>query len=91
MNKLKRYIYIFFLFVINYFLITAVVFTFSYLSLINGKTFDLFWIKSIQKKLYFKGYRNIWQYKNDCAVYDKYLLYKPKEGKCIFKNSEFVL
>ena len=89
MNKLKRYIYIFFLFVINYFLITAVVFTFSYLSLINGKTFDLFWIKSIQKKLYFKGYRNIWQYKNDCAVYDKYLLYKPKEGKCIFKNSEF--
>ena len=65
------------------------VFSFSYISLINGKTYDWFWIKSIQKKIYFKGYRNIWQYNNNCTSYDKNLLYKPKIGKCKFINPEF--
>lgn len=72
-----------------YLLLAAIVFTFSYVSLINGKTYDWFWVKSIQKKTYFRGYRNIWQYKNDCTSFDKDLLYKPKVGKCIFKNPEF--
>ena len=64
-------------------------FLFSYYSLVNNKTYDLFWIKSIQKKLYFKGLRNIWQYNNDCVVFDEDLLYKPKQGDCFFSNAEF--
>tara|TARA_B100000900_G_scaffold401477_1_gene406211 strand:+ start:3534 stop:4460 length:927 start_codon:yes stop_codon:yes gene_type:complete len=66
-----------------------VVFSFSYFSLINGKTYDLFWVKSIQKKIYFRGYRNIWQYNKKCTSYDENLLYKPKTGKCKFNNPEF--
>ncbi len=86
MKKILRYLITFFF---CYFLITVLVFSFSYISLINGKTYDFFWIKSIQKKIYFRGYRNIWQYNNNCTSYDKDLLYKPKEGKCNFSNPEF--
>ena len=55
----KFFGYIFFI-IINYLLISLIVFTFSYLSLINNKTYDIIWVKYIQKKLYFSGLRNIW-------------------------------
>ena len=58
---MKKFIGYFFFIVINYFLLTLIVYSFSYISLINGNTYDFFWIKSIQKKIYFRGYRNIWQ------------------------------
>ena len=70
-------------------LLTTIVFAFSYISLINGKTYDLFWIKSIQKKIYFRGYRDILHYNQNCIKFDKKLLYKPKTGVCNFKNAEF--
>lgn len=89
MIKFKKIFYIFFFIFINYFLISAIVFSFSYISLINGKTYDWFWVKSIQKKIYFKGLRNIWQYDDKCSVYDISLLYKPKIGSCNFNNPEF--
>ena len=72
-----------------YLFITAIVFSFSYISLINGKTYDWFWVKSIQKKTYFRGSVNIWQYNNNCTTFDKNLFYKPKVGKCNFSNPEF--
>jgi len=73
-----------------YFLfITVIVFSFSYVSLINGKTYDFFWVKSIQKQIYFKGYRNIWQNNTNCTDFDIHLLYKPKIGNCEFINPEF--
>ena len=72
-----------------YLLITVVIFSFSYVSLIYGKTYDLFWIKSIQKKIYSRGYRNIWQLNSSCTSFDKELLYKPNIGKCNFSNPEF--
>lgn len=72
-----------------YLLLTVIIFSFSYVSLVYGKTYDLFWIKSIQKKLYTRGYRNIWQINNSCISYDKDLLYKPKIGRCEFSNPEF--
>ena len=89
MINLKKTIYYFFIILIYYLLLTTIVFTFSYISLINGKTYDLFWIKSIQKKIYFRGYRNIWQYNNNCTSFDENLLYKPKKGICKFYNPEF--
>ena len=49
-----------------YLFITAIVFSFSYISLINGKTYDWFWVKSIQKKTYFRGKKivPIWEEKS---------------------------
>jgi len=85
----KKIIFFSFIIILNYTLISILVFSFSYLSLINNKTYDLFWIKSIQKKIYFRGTRNIWQYKNECVKFDKDLFYAPKDGLCEFNNPEF--
>ena len=60
--------------IVNYFLITALVFSFSYISILQGKTYDWFWVKSIQKKIYFRGLRNIWQYNKNCIYYDENLV-----------------
>ena len=86
---MKKILLVFFSCIFYYLIITFVVFSFSYISLINGKTYDLFWIKSIQKKIYFRGYRNIWQNKKECVIFDEHLLYKPKPGYCNFQNPEF--
>ena len=75
--------------IFNYLLLTAIVFSFSYISLINGKTYDLIWVKYIQKKLYFNGQRKIWQNDKNCSKFDVNLLYVPVIGECIFSNSEF--
>ena len=86
---MKKIIGYAFIIIINYFLITGIVFYFSYISLLKNKTYDLIWIKSIQTKLYFEGLRNIWQYQEGCTKYDLNLLYAPIEGICEFKNPEF--
>lgn len=89
MINIKKISYYFFVILFYYLFITAIVYSFSFISLINGKTYDLFWVKSIQKQIYFKGYRNIWQNNKQCSIYDRYLLYKPKRGSCEFTNPEF--
>ena len=88
-NFKKKLFYYSFIIIVNYFLITSIVFFFSYISLSNGKTYDWFWVKSVQKKIYFEGFRNIWQFDNNCTTFDKDLLYKPKSGECEFSNPEF--
>ena len=50
---------------------------------------DIEVLKKIQKIYYFKEYRNIWQYEEECRLLDKDLIYKPKIGKCDFNNLEF--
>ena len=86
MKKIFGY---FFIIIINYLLLSFFVFTFSYLSLINNKTYDLLWVKYIQKKLYFSGLRNLWNIDSKCSKFDKNLLYAPVVGECIFSNPEF--
>ena len=86
MKKIFGY---FFIIIINYLLLSFFVFTFSYLSLINNKTYDLLWVKYIQKKLYFSGLRNLWNIDPKCSKFDKNLLYAPVVGECIFSNPEF--
>lgn len=85
----KKKVFVITLLVLNYLLVAFVVFAFSYVSLLNGKTYGWFWVKSIQKKIYFRGHRNIWQYKNNCTSFDSNLLYVPKIGSCKFINAEF--
>tara|TARA_B100001057_G_scaffold120354_1_gene118977 strand:- start:1491 stop:2489 length:999 start_codon:yes stop_codon:yes gene_type:complete len=77
--------------IVNYLLLTLIVFSFSFISLKNGNVYDLLWIKYIQKKLYIDGgLRNIFQHStNDCVKFDENLLYVPKEGECKFSNPEF--
>lgn len=79
------------LIIINYLLVGLLVFTFSLVSLKNGKVYDLLWVKYVQKNLYFKtGFRNIFQHStNDCVEFDKDLIYVPKTGLCNFSNAEF--
>ena len=86
MKKIFGY---FFIIIINYLLISFLVFTFSYVSLINNKTYDLLWVKYIQKKLYVNGLVKIWQTNKNCSKFDENFLYAPVVGECIFSNPEF--
>ena len=86
MKKIAGYTFII---IINYLLLSLIIFAFSYVSLNNDKVFNFIWIKSIQKKLYFGGLREIWQYDQKCSQYDIILLYKPVSGECSFSNPEF--
>ena len=86
---MKKILFFFLIVLLNYILITSIVFLFSYFSLVNEKTYNFFWVKSIQEKLYTRGLRNIWHYQNDCVKFDKDLLYAPKDGECFFNNFEF--
>lgn len=82
--------YYFSLFVLYCFLISSLIFFFSYYSIINEKIYKNRFINAIQKSIYFKGgYRNIWQNKKECVNFDNRLLYVPKIGICNFKNLEF--
>ena len=87
MKKIFGY---FVLIIVNYFLISLIVLSFSIISLKNNKVYDLFWIKFVQKNLYFKtGFRNIFQHNTNCVKFDEELIYVPKEGVCNFSNPEF--
>ena len=86
---MKKTLFFFLVLSLNYVLISFIVFLFSYISLTNGKTYDFFWVKSIQEKLYLRGLRNIWQHNSDCVKFDKGLLYVPVDGECQFENPEF--
>lgn len=50
---------------------------------------DIEVLKRVQKVYYRGGFRNIWQYNEDCYELDEDLIYKPKIGKCNFENVEF--
>ena len=86
-----RYVGIFLIIIINYLLLTLIVFSFSLISLQKGKVYNFLWIKYIQKKLYDDGgLRNVFQHStNDCVEFSKDLLYVPKKGQCKFDNPEF--
>ena len=86
---MKKIIGYTFIIIINYLLLSLIIFTFSYISLKKNKVFNILWIKTVQKKIYFGGIRNIWQYNHNCSQYDINLLYKPAIGECAFSNPEF--
>lgn len=87
---LKKKILLFFLSSFLYFLMIAlIVYIFSILSLIKGKTHNFFWVTSIQKEVYFGGLINLWQQNKKCTNFDEDLLYVPAKGECKFENIEF--
>lgn len=69
--------------------IQTIIFGISYIALIINKPINFLGITSIQKNIYFEGYRNIWQTKRNCVDFDEELIYVPRHGSCSFKNPEF--
>ena len=84
-----KFIKNFFLFFYLVFSITLIVYIFSFYSLQKGKTYNLFWIKSIQQNLYWAGFAKSFSQNIDCVKFHKKLLYVPREGNCNFSNAEF--
>ncbi len=80
----------FFILLVNYLLLSAIIFFFSLISLKEGKVYDFIWVKYIQKELYEGGFRNIFQFNtNNCVKFDENLMYVPINGECEFNNPEF--
>ena len=69
--------------------IQAIIFTFSYIALINNTVIDIAGIRAIQKDIYEDNHRQIWQSKKECVKYDEELIYVPLIGSCNFNNPEF--
>tara|TARA_B100000579_G_scaffold400522_1_gene382255 strand:- start:1159 stop:2160 length:1002 start_codon:yes stop_codon:yes gene_type:complete len=80
---------LFFLFLIFVFFIQAVVFSLSFFTLINNKILEIPGLKAIQKDIYFKGHRILWQQKKECVNFDVDLIYVPSFNNCVFENVEF--
>jgi len=72
-----------------YAMLTAMVLLASFVLLQRGVTPDFPWVAAVQKHLYIKAMRSIWQAKSDCVEFDAELIYKPKLGSCQFNNAEF--
>ena len=72
-----------------YAMLSAIVLAASFALLQKSVIPELPWISSIQKNLYRKATRTIWQNQVDCVDFDDQLIYKPKEGACKFSNPEF--
>lgn len=72
-----------------YAMLSAIVLATSFALLQKGVAPDLPWISSIQKNLYMKATRSIWQHQVHCVDFDDQLIYKPKDGACQFSNAEF--
>ena len=83
-------IYILFLLIFFYFVITIFLYVLSSILLINKKVIDFPLIRDYQRNFYHQlGYRKIWQTQKECVEFDSNLIFRPAIGKCIFKNIEF--
>jgi hypothetical protein len=72
-----------------YAMLAAMVLATSLVLLQKGITSDLPWISSVQKSLYMRATRSVWQSQVSCVDFDDELIYKPKIGACQFDNTEF--
>ncbi len=74
---------------INIFFLHVLVFTVSYYGVVKNKIINMPGFIAVQKNIYFKGYRKLWQEKKQCIDYDEELIYVPSFRKCNFENPEF--
>ena len=75
--------------IVLYLCFGTVMFFAAFALLRGGIATDLPWLHAIQVNLYHGGIRNIWQNQPGCVAFDEQLLYRPKDGACVFKNAEF--
>ena len=80
---------ILFIIFIIIFSVQSIIYSLSYLALINNKIINFPGIISVQKDIYFKGYRKLWQEKKECIDFSMDLIYVPSFNKCLFENPEF--
>ena len=72
-----------------YAMLSAIMLAASFAMLQKGVIPDWPWISPIQKNLYRRATRTIWQNQVDCVDFDDQLIYKPKVGACKFSGPEF--
>lgn len=72
-----------------YAMLAAIVLAASFALLQKGVIPDWPWVSSVQKNLYRRATRSIWQNQVDCVEFDDQLIYKPKDGACKFSGPEF--
>jgi hypothetical protein len=70
-------------------MLSAIVLGASFALLQKGIIPDWPWIAPVQKNLYRRATRTIWQNQADCVDFDDQLIYKPKLGACRFNGPEF--
>lgn len=75
-------------FLISYFALSALILFASYLLFLSGTSTQLPWFYDAEKFLNSR-LRNIWQTQVGCVVFDEILIYKPADGRCVFRNIEF--
>lgn len=72
-----------------YAMLSAIIMITSFMLLQRGVTSDLPWVSSVQKYLYRKAIRNVWQGQVNCVDFDGELIYRPRIGTCQFDGFEF--
>lgn len=89
MNRIKIAYYFFLTLIFSTFLFFVSISFFILINYLNLKLPDKFYLNKLQKKIYFFGSRNIWQYNENCSIIDDNLIYIPSLNPCRFKNIEF--
>lgn len=89
MNRIKIAYYFFLTLIFSIFLFFVSISFFILINYLNLKLPDKFYLHKLQKKIYFFGSRNIWQYNENCSIIDDNLIYIPSLNPCRFKNIEF--
>lgn len=89
MNRIKIAYYFFLTLIFSTFFFFMSISFLILLNYLNLKLPDKFYLNKLQKKIYFFGSRNIWQYNDNCSIIDDNLIYIPSLNPCRFKNIEF--
>ncbi len=88
-NRGVRFAAFLFIFVIFYVTVSLSLLTFSMIEIQRGVPHSDFVLKTYQRYLYHKGWRDVYQSKRERMEFDKDLLYKPKYGRFAFNNLEY--
>jgi hypothetical protein len=84
-----RFVAYFFIFVILYISVSLSLLTFSMIEIQRGVPHSDPVLRTYQRYLYHKGWRDLYQSRRERMDFDKELLYKPKYGRFAFNNLEF--
>jgi lysophospholipase L1-like esterase len=88
-NRSVKFVAYIFIFVILYVTISLSLLTFSMIEIQRGVSHSDAVLKTYQRYLYHKGWRDVYQSKRERMEFDEELLYKPKYGRFAFNNLEY--
>ncbi|NTU53341.1 MAG: SGNH/GDSL hydrolase family protein [Chlorobiaceae bacterium] len=88
-NRIVRIVAWSFIVVILYGTISLMLLAFSMIEINRGVAHKDFVLKTYQRYLYHKGWRDVYQSRRERMEFDRDLLYKPKQGRFAFNNLEY--